>query len=199
MARHKDENLHQERRLQILQAAAGVFRTKGFHATRTEEICTAAGLSAGTVFRYFRDKEEIIATIAGMEFDSCQDVSKHLFSQEGFAHLANIEGKGLEEMWKPAGLGLGLDSWLELYRSEKFASACKAKDDVARAQLAEALRDGQANGWVRAQLNPNDAARIIIALFSGIMLDSQLNPDTDFEQLAAGLRGLLRAYVLKEG
>ena len=196
MARHKDEALHQERRLQILHAAAGVFRVKGFHAARTEEICAAAGLSAGTVFRYFRDKEEIIAIIAEMEFDACQEVSKALFSREGLISLAGIDGKELEAMWQPTGLGLGLDSWLELCRSKKFATACKAKDDTVRAQLAESLYNGQAEGWVRPGLDPKGAARVVMALFSGITMESQLHPTIDFEQMAAGLRDLLRVYIL---
>lgn len=200
MARPKNETLHQERRLQILTAAAAVFRAKGFHAARTEEICSAAGMSAGTVFRYFRDKDEIIATIAEMEFDASQEMGKHLFTREGFLAFANIDGKGLEEMWGScaSGMGLGLDSWLELYRNERFAVLCKVKEIAMREQFAEALRLGQAEGWVRAGLDPDEAVSILMALFSGLMMEQQFAPNLDFEKLAGGLRGVLHTYILAD-
>jgi len=198
MARPKNEALHQERREQILKAAAGVFRAKGFHSARTEEICAASGMSAGTVFRYFRDKEEIIATIAEKEFESCQEISKTFCTREGFLALANIDSKGLEEMWNPAGLGLGLDSWLELYRSERFAAECKAKDVAMRTQLAASLRAGQVGGWVRPERDADEAALILLTLLSGIMVEHQLTPEAGFETMAAGLRSLMRAYILVE-
>lgn len=198
MARPKNETLHQERREQILKAAAGVFRAKGFHSARTEEICVAAGMSAGTVFRYFRDKEEIIGTIAEKEYESYQKISKALFTREGFLALANIDSTGLEEMWNPAGLGLGLDSWLELYRSDRFAAECKAKDVVMRTQLAASLRAGQVGGWVRPERDADEAALVLLTLLSGIMVEHQLTPEAGFETMAAALRSLVRAYILVE-
>lgn len=201
MARPKNEALHQERRQQILKAAAGIFRVKGFHSARTEEICAASGMSAGTVFRYFRDKEEIIATIATIaakEYESCQEISKTFCTREGFLALANIDSKVLEEMWNPAGLGLGLDSWLELYRSDRFAAECKAKDVAMRMQLAASLRAGQVGGWVRPERDADEAALILLTLLSGIMVEHQLTPEAGFETMAAGLRSLVRAYILVE-
>ncbi|MDP2849370.1 MAG: TetR/AcrR family transcriptional regulator [Humidesulfovibrio sp.] len=198
MARPKNEQLHEDRRLQILKAAAEVFRTKGFHASRTEEICSTAKMSAGTLFRYFRDKEEIIATIAEMEFEMYYEKSKMLFTRDGFEYLASIDGEGMRQLWGPVGLGLGLDSWLELYRSEKYAAQYKAKDATLRLQLADALRCGQSEGWVRQMLNPDHAAQIIIALCSGMLVEQQLDPGMDFEHMAGGLRGFVSSYIMEE-
>lgn len=198
MARPKNEALRAERRLQILNAAREVFRTKGFHASRTEEICTTARMSAGTLFRYFRDKEEIIATIAELEFEAYYEMSKTLFTREGFEYLAKIDGEGMRRIWGPVGMGLGLDSWLELYRSEKYAPHYRAKDAALRSQLTDALYRGQAEGWVRPRLNPDQAAHVILALYCGIMSEQQLDPDMDFEQMAGGLRGFVLAYILNE-
>ncbi|MDP2846797.1 MAG: TetR/AcrR family transcriptional regulator [Humidesulfovibrio sp.] len=198
MARPKNEKLREVRRLQILNAAREVFRVKGFHASRTEEICSTAKMSAGTLFRYFRDKEEIIATIAEMEFETYYEMSKMLFTRDGLEYLAKIDGEGMRRIWGPACAGLGLDSWLELYRSAKYAPYYRAKDAALRVQLAEALYCGQTEGWVRPMLNPDHAAHVILALCSGIMSEQQLDPDMDFEQMAGGLRGFVLAYILNE-
>jgi AcrR family transcriptional regulator len=48
------------RRLEILQAAAQVFRSKGFTAAGMREIAVAADLSPGNLYHYFAGKDEIL-------------------------------------------------------------------------------------------------------------------------------------------
>ena len=43
----------------LLNAALDVFRTKGYAASRVEDICEAAGLTKGGFFHHFPGKEEI--------------------------------------------------------------------------------------------------------------------------------------------
>jgi len=58
-----DKNLFfgekQDKRLQILAAAAKVFTAKGFHPTKVEEIASEAGVGKGTVYEYFSSKTEV--------------------------------------------------------------------------------------------------------------------------------------------
>ncbi|WP_244106837.1 TetR/AcrR family transcriptional regulator [Burkholderia cenocepacia] len=87
MARTRNENLHQQRRAQILTAAARVFKAKGFHGARTEDICAAADMSAGAVFRYFADKREMIDAIISVEVERyTAGIRSH--PQQGRAALA---------------------------------------------------------------------------------------------------------------
>jgi AcrR family transcriptional regulator len=48
------------RRNQILLGAAEVFAEKGFHKATTKEIAKAAGISEGTIYNYFENKDEIL-------------------------------------------------------------------------------------------------------------------------------------------
>src|SRR4051794_260709 len=43
----------------ILKAALRLFQLRGFDATTTKQIARAAGIAEGTIFNYFRTKEEI--------------------------------------------------------------------------------------------------------------------------------------------
>jgi AcrR family transcriptional regulator len=43
----------------ILQAALALFSKKGFHRTATKEISRKAGIAEGTLFNYFRTKEDL--------------------------------------------------------------------------------------------------------------------------------------------
>ncbi len=197
MARIKDEKLHEERRLQILQAAANVFKTKGFHAARTEEICANAELSAGTVFRYFASKEEIIAAIVDVEIEEFRNHIRALGSKDGIKWIAQINAKELADLLAPSVFDLGADSWLELYRNPKYHDRMIEQDDELRAMLATVLREGQRGGWVRAELNAIGAANIIMGMFSGLMFDSQLNPTLNMTATAKALSDLFQCYILQ--
>lgn len=59
MSRH----LSEEKRSALMEAAIDLFSTQGFHATPTQQISDRAGVSAGTLFRYFRTKEELIDSL----------------------------------------------------------------------------------------------------------------------------------------
>src|SRR5918993_4291130 len=53
----------EERRLQILRVAVGLFSHEGFRGTTTKKIAQAAGVSEAMVFRHFATKEELYAAI----------------------------------------------------------------------------------------------------------------------------------------
>ena len=52
-----------ERRSQILDAAEGVFTRKGFDEARMEDIAGKTGLSKGTLYLYFKSKDDLILAI----------------------------------------------------------------------------------------------------------------------------------------
>ncbi len=54
------EQLAQARRTQILDAAAKVFATKGFHPTTIRDIAKEAGIAEGTIYNYFENKTALL-------------------------------------------------------------------------------------------------------------------------------------------
>lgn len=53
----------------IREAAIQVFSEKGFHETRADEIAQAAGVAVGTIYNYFRNKEDVLLDIFATEFE----------------------------------------------------------------------------------------------------------------------------------
>ena len=198
MARTKDEHLHAQRRLQILQAASQEFKAKGFHGARTEDICAGAGLSAGTVFRYFASKEDIISTIAELEIEAYRNWIKLLATKEGLLWMARLDAQGLAELLAPTQFDLGADSWLELYRHPQYRDRMIEQDQALRASFAAALRAGQRDGWIRSELEASGAVNIISAVFSGLMFDQQTNQKLGLAATAAAIADLFRCFILQQ-
>jgi AcrR family transcriptional regulator len=53
----------EERRAQILEAAATVFATKGFHRTTIRDIAKHARIADGTVYLYFENKAALLLAV----------------------------------------------------------------------------------------------------------------------------------------
>lgn len=53
------ETKQSPKREQILSAALDIFSEKGFHKAKIEDIASTAGIGKGTVYEYFRSKEEL--------------------------------------------------------------------------------------------------------------------------------------------
>lgn len=195
MARTRDESLHEKRQEEILLAAAKVFKMKGFHAARTEDICLEAGLSAGTVFRHFADKHAIITAIATHELAHYAREVQRLATREGLQWLTRMTDKDLAELLRPTAYDLGADSWLELCRNEAGRTQLLAVDAAIRATLSSTLARGQSEGWVRTTSDPAGLANVILAIFSGLALDSEIGVATDGPATAAALADLFRCFI----
>jgi TetR/AcrR family transcriptional regulator, transcriptional repressor of aconitase len=59
MAREKDEN----KRIAVMQTSKLLFATKGFVSTSISDIVRETGLSVGTIYTYFKSKDEIMRAI----------------------------------------------------------------------------------------------------------------------------------------
>jgi AcrR family transcriptional regulator len=69
---------------ELLDAALDLFVTKGFTATRVEEVAVKAGVSKGTLFLYFKSKEELFEAV----------VRENIGNQisQGLTELESFEG-----------------------------------------------------------------------------------------------------------
>src|SRR5690242_11756081 len=64
----------ERKRIEILRAAAGVFRRRGYHGASVDQIASALDMAPGNLYYYFRNKEEILYV--------CHDYSLGLILKE---------------------------------------------------------------------------------------------------------------------
>ena len=73
----------ERKRIEILRAAAGIFRRRGYHGASVDQIASALNMAPGNLYYYFRNKEEILY--------ACHDYSLGLILKE----LKEVEQSGL--------------------------------------------------------------------------------------------------------
>ncbi|MBN2118763.1 MAG: TetR/AcrR family transcriptional regulator [Anaerolineales bacterium] len=84
-------NVSDQRKSQILNAAEDIFTKKGFDEARMNDIAEKTGLSKGTLYLYFKSKDDLIIAILDRIF------------QNEFRQLENLqqtEASASEAIWK---------------------------------------------------------------------------------------------------
>jgi TetR/AcrR family transcriptional regulator, fatty acid metabolism regulator protein len=148
-----------EKYQRILDAAVAVFAEKGFHVARVADIASKAGVADGTVYLYFKNKEEILMTAINTAFDA--------FVNRARAELASIPSppdklRRLAHMHLSA-LGsnrnLAVVFQMELRQSARFLAPFSHEHMIEYLGLVrEAIRQGQEQGFFRPDLNEKIAA-----------------------------------------
>ena len=59
MKKSEKEDLINRRRTQIIKAAIKEFSSRGFHETEMDKIAITAGVSKGTLYNYFENKQDL--------------------------------------------------------------------------------------------------------------------------------------------
>jgi AcrR family transcriptional regulator len=63
MSRTKKDLITTQRQRQIIDAAFDVFSRKGFSEATTHEIAREAGVSVGTIYKYFQNKRDLMVAV----------------------------------------------------------------------------------------------------------------------------------------
>jgi AcrR family transcriptional regulator len=71
------------KRRQIIEGALRVFMAQGFDGASMNEIARAAGVSKGTLYVYFQNKEQLFEAIVGCE---CREQGERIFTLDAEDH-----------------------------------------------------------------------------------------------------------------
>ena len=92
MPKLKPEEVEQRRR-EIIDAARRCFLRRGFHQATTDEICREAAITPGSLYHYFRSKEDVIKAVVQDSADQAvRDVSSIAQESPGHALPFGVSG-----------------------------------------------------------------------------------------------------------
>ena len=159
---HSDRPLVADKREAILRAAIRVFAGNGYFNSKVADIAREAGVADGTVYLYFKSKEEILHSIFDRNMEEAiaagREQLEHLSdAREKLRHIALVH---LER--------LGADRDLAVVFQVELRGSTKFMEEFSAAGFAEYLNlirstfeEGQRAGVFRAELNAKVVAKIL--------------------------------------
>jgi len=179
-------------RQRILDAAMRCFSESGFHSASMQQICAAANMSPGGVYRYFASKDDIIGAIFEhvharntqyFERMAAEGVTLETFSEVGFSCLRDLTA-GPER-------GMFCEVFAEARRNPEMRGVVDATYQKALALLQVALTRLQAIGEIDTSLDVNVVATLLMAIGDGLIVRMRVDHDLQFETLWPALNALI--------
>jgi TetR/AcrR family fatty acid metabolism transcriptional regulator len=151
-----------DRRDAILRAAIDVFAGRGFFNAQVADVAKAAGVAAGTVYLYFRSKDDLLVSL--FERTMRDAIAEGRAALAGITcprdRLARIARLHLERLGRDRDLAVVFQ--VELRQSTKFME--RFSSSYFREYLGlirEAIEAGQASGLFRTDVSATAAAKIL--------------------------------------
>jgi len=151
-----------DKREAILRAATRVFAHNGYFNSKVADIAREAGVADGTVYLYFKSKEEILHSIFDRSVDDALAAARKQIEliSDPREKLRRIALLHLER--------LGADRDLAVVFQVELRGSTKFMEEFSAAGFAEYLslirssfEEGQRAGMFRADLNANVVAKIL--------------------------------------
>lgn len=145
------------------------FRRRGFHQASMHEICAAAGISAGALYRYFPSKADIILAIAEEDQQTSQGLIGSIAA--GADITESLVGIAREMVCRcgenqPLTADVLAEAMRDPALAKRFASHMLDKQIC----LARAIAAGQRRGSVEHSIDPDTAARLVTLMIDGLVL-----------------------------
>lgn len=187
------------RRRQILQAAATCFARDGFHRTSMQDIVRESGISAGLVYRYFAGKDDMIVAIVTEWHERRRPLIEPSADAPGDpTEPAGVYLDLLRSVGRPEArddLRLGVQVWAEALRTPRINDLVRRGVDGPRAGAADLLRQIRESGGLAAEADPDALARIFIAIYQGLMLQTAWDDTVDHDAFVHAVESLLELLI----
>jgi AcrR family transcriptional regulator len=202
----------QKRIKEILDGAKLIFSDKGFHKSTMNDIAAMSDLSRRTLYLYFKNKEEILLTIAENSLEKELKNMDHIFNSDKTGLeciLYFIESYKKEFMFENSNYQLLPNFTLcinELGEDNEVVEKVKQTVNTIRELIAKLLERGSKDGSIRAIKNYNKTAAVLISLVHSFILSVDvdnalltkalnLDPEEFFYEIITAIKNYLSPTI----
>jgi AcrR family transcriptional regulator len=191
----KREQMREERRQQILEAALVVFGQKGFHAANVSDVAAQAGVSQGTIYWYFESKDDLLEAallsfVDGIGQASMVDLAQCTTAASKLRTLGDSL-VGLADMAEGL-FAMFLEFWASSPRRDEagqlWTDALNRYKDIIVDIIQEGVRDGEFRS-----VDAESLVWALMAAYDGLAAYVMLIPDLDLASISQTLMETLLA------
>jgi AcrR family transcriptional regulator len=197
----KREQVREERREQILDAALEVFSRTGYHVTNVSDVAAQAGVSQGTIYWYFESKDELFqATLLSAFGDIGEEAIGALSECETATEKLRMLADSMVGLAEEAeGLFmLFLGYWASSDRKEGSAQIWVDVLGHYKDVVVEVVEEGVRRG----EFKPVDAEGLVWALlaaYDGLAAYTVIMPDLDLKRISRSFVETLLVGLIVQG
>ncbi len=175
----------EETRTHILEAALRRFANHGYSAASVDEICAEAGVSKGAFYHHFPSKQALFLELLNEWLDTIdakfQAARKNSVPETLLAFTEMLPGIFAAADGR---LPMFLEFWLQASRDETVWQATIAPYQRYQQYFTALVEQGQAEGSFRAEIDASAAAKAIVGLAVGLLLQGLLTAEADWQKTA---------------
>ena len=151
-----------EKPQQIVDAAVRVFARNGYYNSRVSDIAREAGIASGTIYLYFKTKDEILVTLFREKMARFVARVRREISSEGdaIAKIRRLVALHFQVLQENPDLAEVVQ--VELRQGQKFFRGASAHEVSAYFDLIESiLEEGMAAGQIRRDVSAKIATKML--------------------------------------
>lgn len=190
----------EETKGKIIEAAIRLFSNRGFNAASVDDICAEAGVSKGAFYHHFESKQALfLALLDGWlkTIDNAIEAARDqpapatfLAMTEAFPYIFESAGDNLP---------MFLEFWLQASRDDEIWQASIAPYRRYHQAFTELIQRGVDEGSF-VNINADLAARMIVSMAMGLLLQSLLDPEgAKWDKLAREITNMMLDSLLQNG
>ena len=162
----------------ILQASGQLIARNGYDATGVAEICKAAEVSKGAFYHHFPSKQDLFLRLLNNWLETLDSQMATMMEgsptvPEGLVRIAEIAGFVFQST--SGQLSIFLEFWREASHDPRVWQAAIGPFRRYQEMFAGIVEKGIGEGSLRP-VDPTNAARLILALALGMILQGMIDP-----------------------
>jgi AcrR family transcriptional regulator len=163
-----------EVRDRIVQAAVESFGHTGFDRTKMDDIAKRMGMSKGTLYLYFKSKEDLFLAICERHLQESNEQDSSFFTNK--ENIAADAGQMYDNIRKrERGMDkVMLEMVVESSRNPKLRKVMYQYQSMIHSHVAEEIKRKVGEGFVRKDVEVGGLALALVALYDGLALNRTL-------------------------
>src|SRR5918912_1067918 len=185
----------------IIQSAIENFAKNGFDKTRMEDIAASAGLAKGTLYLYFKSKEDLFFALCEHNLEQLRNQLSKLFNKK--ENILSDAERFYDEYQR---VSLGSDTiWFEMIalstRNPTLRKILSENQSKIYQAIKEFLKIQIQRGFFREDIDINAIAAGLMALYNGLATNKLLLQASNSENQKAWvetIRAIIGAVTTKQ-
>ena len=194
----RKEREREQRREVILNAAQKVFFEKGLQSATMDEIAEEAELSKGTLYLYYKGKEDLYLAVMIRGIETLYDLFKEVIGKnDGIIMTIQKLSAVYIRFFREHGNLFRMFHYYQTPQfhkqvSEEILQLCNEANQRIWKMVVDLLRKGVDEGVLRSDLNPEENAVILWSSASAILMRMDTRREEFKQMLNVDLENVLR-------